>query len=227
MSSDSNAQIKEFGLTFDTVSVVVLCDPHGDFELKIGPTELEELEERMGGPIRPNSGLSLNAGLNLSVPRYQLELVVIPGRFEVRSQNPEFSQAIAERMVTFLAAIAEKTNINSWHSAGHNFIVSLSSPNETAVKYIGRKLLNRGLSRKLSQEVIGGSAHIWMAVDESTLLLRFDPQRNSTTTKRFTANANFSVLISEQDEFPKETTTVDRMTKYCRRLHLILESLEI
>ena len=100
------------------------------------------------------------------------------------------------------------------------------SNKEPAIKHIGRKLLKPGISKKLSQEIIGGSVHLWMEVDESTLLLRFDPHRGSTTTRNFVANANFSVSIPNQ-EFPTESTMVDRMEKYCRRLDSILKSLEL
>ncbi len=224
MSSDAGPNTKEFGRTFDTVSVVMLYDATQAIKVGIGPEDIDALEEKMGGPVRANQ--ALDAALSLSVPRYQLELAALPGRFEVKSQSPDFSREIAKRMVTFLTLVAGQLGISPWRSIGHNFIVSLNSPREPAVKYIGRKLLKQGLSRKLSQEVIGGSADLWMEVDESTLLLRFHPTRSSITTRRFSANANFSVSIPDQDS-PTESTTVDRMVKYCRRLDSILKGLDL
>ena len=219
--------VRQFETIFDTVSVVVLFEPKDRtrFGIDLDQKAIEELEDALDGTLRVTQGV--DGLLAISIPRHNLELTVAINRIEVRSLNPEFSDAVGERMIRLLRSIFEKLEISSLRSIGHNFVITLSKEKGSSAKLIESRLIKTGLGKKTHYEVLGAAASLWLKVEESTLLLKFEPHRNSMTSNRYSANANFSVDFSDETELPDANVTVDLMVKYCRRLQTILKDLGI
>ena len=216
---------REFTRDFDTVSLVLLFAPTSSFSITIRPEFIEHLEEQLGAPASFTQ--SLDALLQIQIPRYQLDLTLAASRLEVRSRNPEFSEAVAHRLVQFLDLVVPEIDLGQMRSIGHNFVWSTRSTNGPAIKLVADKLLKTGLSRNISQTVLGASVGLWIEVDESTLLLRIDPRRRSGSTELYETNANFSVDVSGSEETPDSATIVTRLVKYCRSLDGIIEGLDL
>lgn len=215
--------IQEFDTVFDTVSIAVLFTPGDNVRYALDQDAIEQIEDELDGRIRANQGIDFS--LQLSIPRHNLELSIGLGRIEVRSLSPDFSTDVGQRMTRFLELIVEKFNITGFRSIGHNFVVPFRSKKGSAMRHIEGRVLKTGLQRKLGHTVLGAAASLWLSVDESTLLLRLEPNRQSTTSSRYTANANFSVPIGDEGELPNSSITLDRLTTYARRLKTILDGL--
>ncbi len=212
---------------FELVSLVFRFDSEQRIEVSISPEDIESLEEALNETLQVTQTVgNRGQGLTFVTQRQQLNLTIYQDRFEVRSQQPKFSRTVAERMIEMFDEVRAKIDTVKWHSMGYNYILPLSVQG-AAIKYLGQNVLKDDLEGTLGHRILGSTASIWMEVDGSTLWLRLEPNRSSTTTNRIRANANFSINLPNEGELPDSNATVSRLLKYGGDLDAILKALNL
>ena len=210
---------------FELVSLVFRFDPEQRLDVSISSEDIESLEDALDETLQIIQTVGdRGPGSGFVIQRRQLDLTVYQDRLEVRSQHPKFSQDVAARMIQMFDEVRAKIGIDKWRSIGHNYILPLSVQG-TAIKHLGQNVLKDDLEDTLGYKVLGSTASIWIEVDESTLWLRLEPNRSSTTTNRIRANANFSIELSSDGELPESDATVSRLLKYSSDLDSILKAM--
>lgn len=213
---------------FELVSVVGVFDPMEMQDLvKLGPTEIEAIEESLGEMFQVGQVINdRGSGSDLVIRRLQIDLLIQDGRFEVRSQGPSFSSETAQKMVELFSEVVSRFGSVPWTQLGYNFILRLSS-SDTAIEKLGSQMLKDSLASTLQHEILGGAAWLWLEVQGSTLWLKLEPHRNSRTTRRVYVNANFTVELPDPSGFPGSAIIKDKLLSYRDELDSILKALEL
>ena len=210
---------------FQLISVVGIVDT-----ARMGPPisldqeTLESMEREMGHTIRLVQAVSdRGPGLGLEIQRRRLDILSIGERVEVRSQEGSFSAGVATEMAQFLSLTYGTKESMPWQRIGFNFILPLQT-NVKAIEYIAQVFFKDDLVTRLGFPVQGAAAWVWLEIDGGTLWLKLQPLRDSVTTGTIIANANVTIPIEEQPDFPNADGVARKLTHYCTQLDTVLKA---
>ncbi|MDO8750816.1 MAG: hypothetical protein Q7K03_06705 [Dehalococcoidia bacterium] len=208
----------------DLVSVVFIFDPNkqpkalsGDDIAKVE----QKLDERFQlGQVAGPSGL----GVQIAIPRRQIDINFYPDRIETRSQSPQLDENVAEQMMRLFDGIVPNPDDFSWRSAGYNYILRVNAE-EPIVARLKKAILKPVLEKRLHRNVIGLTPWIWVESGEATLWLRLEPYPpGDILTTRLSVNANFSISLAT-GKLLSGNVHKDRLIKFRGELDQILEAL--
>ena len=212
----------------ELVTLVGVFDPSRLERMKgLGPSEIVSVEQRLGETITTSQAATpRGSGPRLAIPRRQLDMLFVPERLEVRSEAALFRSAVASKMVDFFDAVIAELGQLPWTRVGYNFILwtELESP---VVDIVATKFFREDLGKALgAKAVVGGAAWVWLDINGDTLWLKLEPHRESLTTHRIIANANVTIELESQSEFPSSSTIQENLLKHLGQAESVLEALE-
>ena len=211
----------------DLVSFVGVFNP-GKVETStvLGPTDLEAIEEQLGEAIQLGGTSGRGGGSVLAIPRRQVELLILENRIEVRTHQPTFSPDVAHQMVSFFRGVASRIPELPWEQVGYNFLLRVEAGTSAAQK-LGNTVLKPELEKAVGHRVLGGAGWLWLEMPDTTLWLKLQPHRDSTTTRQIRVNANFQGTLENASEFPASEVIEARLVSYHKELDSVLRALEL
>ena len=214
---------------FDLVSIVVTFDPAKlEGVSPLGTQEIEAIEESLGETLKVGQVISTDRGSGsaIAIQRRQVDLLILGNRIEARSLQPEFSSDVARLMVKLLDSVISRLGSIPWDQIGYNFVLTVPLEG-VAVQELSRSLLKDDLETKLGHPVKGGAVWVWLEVEDTLLWLRLQPHRDSPTTKRITANANFLITSDSDLKFPSADDFGRSLLRYYELLDPILKKMDL
>ena len=211
----------------DLVSFVGAFNP-GKVEtnMVLGPTDFEAIEEQLGEAMQVGGTSGRGAGNVLAVPRRQVELLILESRVEVRTQQPTFSTDVAHQMVSLFHEVTSRIPELPWDQVGYNFLLRLEGGTSAAQK-LGNTMLKPELEKAVGHRVLGGAGWLWLEMPDTTLWLKLQPHRDSTTTRQIRVNANFQATLENASELPASEVIEARLVSYHKELDSVLRALEL
>ena len=142
-------------------------------------------------PILSDAG----AGRAVRLRRHRLDVLLLPNRIEIVSQEPVLDNPLTERMALATSHAAGLFPSGIWRLMGYNFVYVWDA-DQPAMQVIGKRLLSsKDLSDKINHNILGGAASLWMEMGDSILLLRVEPRGMDRVTKKIWLNANFTANL--------------------------------
>ena len=210
----------------ELVSLVGVFDPNRVERMAgLGPPEISSIEERLGETLTLGQATSTRgSGARLVISRWQLDMLLLPDRIEVRSEAASFTKEVAERIGEFFDSVTAQSGQMPWTRVGFNFILRAESQ-DSAISRVNAKIFREDLGAALgNHDIIGGAAWVWLDIDGDTLWLKLQPHRDSLDTKRIIVNANFTDELGDEAEFPDSTTIAEGLLKHWGQLDAVLQA---
>jgi hypothetical protein len=139
---------------------------------------------------------------------------------------PNLSAAAIDLMPRFLIAVIENLGDLSWVRVGYNFIIPLLT-DDLVISKIRQSLLKDSLEAVLNCNVIGAAAWLWLEVGGGYFRLKLEPHRESPTTHRLIANANFTIELGDKGDLPSIEQLSQGLVEYYGQVDSTLAKLSL
>ena len=169
-----------------------------------------ELEAKFGSIVDTGEGVVTpqGAGLVIRVQKRNLEIVLLPRRWEFHSRSGIVDEETAKVMSNAVHILASFIGDTPFTAIGYNYNMVLSaSGKEMAIETIRDSVLDVPMvSKKLESKVTGVSIGLYLDVKGRNLWLRVEPRGGERNSERVWAYGNFEEKLEKV--LPTETELI-------------------